>query len=252
MNKLPILGGLLLSLAAVPAMAQETAYTTSTTNVEAGPAPDYPVVGSFGAGTPVTLYGCVGGYSWCDVSYGDARGWVDGSQLAYPYQDQRVPIAVYGPELNLTVVSFSFGSYWDEHYRGRPFYAERARFEHHAPPPAVHRGPPPPLPARAGGPGPHPEGRPEARPGEPHPGEPHPAPVAARPEAARPEPPARPEARPEARPVEPTAHVDVPHPQPAPRPVEAPRPAAAPAERPAAPHPAEQHPGEHPEGEQPH
>ena len=128
MKRISILGGLAVSLFALPALAQETAYTTSTVTLQAGPAPDYPAVGTFGADTPVTLYGCLDGYNWCDVSYQDARGWVDGQALAYPYQDQRVPIAVYGPELSLPVVSFTFGSYWDDHYRGRPFFTERERF----------------------------------------------------------------------------------------------------------------------------
>jgi len=241
MKRLSILGGLAVSLFALPAMAQETAYTTGTVTLEAGPAPDYPVVGSFGAGTPVTLYGCLDGYVWCDVSYQDARGWVDGQALAYPYQDQRVPIAVYGPELSLPVVTFTFGSYWDEHYHGRPFFAERERFERHAPPPPPpHREAPPPLPPRGGG-APHP--------GEAHPPERGPGPAVAHPEPAHPQP--------EARPAAPAPR---PQPQPAAHPPEPPHPAAPaqaphPVPPPQAAHPPEPHPAEeHHEGpaEQPH
>jgi len=233
MKRLSILGGLAVSLFALPAMAQETAYTTSNVTLEAGPAPDYPAVGSFGAGTPVTLYGCLDGYVWCDVSYQDARGWVDGQALAYPYQDQRVPIAVYGPQLSLPIVSFSFGTYWDEHYHDRPFFAQRERFEHHAPPPPPpRRGPPPPLPGH-GGPAPHP--------GEAHPPERGPAPAVAHPEAAHPEAAhPQPEARPPAPHPQPVAHPqEAPHPAPA----QAPHPAAAPHPEPAA-HPPEAHPPE--------
>ena len=235
MKRISILGGLAVSLFALPALAQETAYTTSSVTLEAGPATDYPAVGTFGAGTPVTLYGCLDGYNWCDVSYQDARGWVDGQALAYPYEDQRVPIDVYGPELSLPVVSFTFGSYWDDHYRGRPFFTERERFEHHAPPPPPpHREAPPPLPPRG------------AHPGEAHPPERGPGPAAAHPEAAHPQPAAHP---PAAHPPEP------PHPPAAPAPhpqaVPAPHPQAAPVP----PHPAEPHPAEeHHEGQpdQPH
>jgi len=230
MKRISLLGGLAVSLFALPAMAQETAYTTTEVTIEAGPAPDYPSLGSFGAGTPVTLYGCLDGWTWCDVSYGEVRGWVDGEALTYPYEDQRVPIAVYGPELSLPIVSFTFGDYWDRHYRGRPFYAERARFERHAPPPPRHREAPPPLPARG-----HAEFHPGAGPAEHAPPGPHPAPVVAHPEP-------RPVEHPEARPPE-GSGAPVPHPQPAmhapePRPQGAP-PRPEPAAHP--PHPGEEH-----------
>lgn len=258
MRRLSILGGLAVSLFALPAMAQETVYTTATVALEAGPAPDYPIVGTFGAGTPLTLYGCLDGYNWCDVSYQDVRGWVDGQALVYPYEDQRVPIAVYGPELSLPIVSFSFDDYWEHHYHDRPFFRERDRYEHHEPPPPPRREAPPPLPGRGQG---HPG---EGRPGEgrfPDRGEGRP-PDHAQP-GLRPEPVGRPpEQRPgEARPqFVPQPHPQgEPHPQPQgrppePRPQVAPRPAPPPAARPPeprpqpAPHPPEEHrePGEQP------
>ena len=234
MKRISILGGLAVSLFALPAMAQETAYTTEGVNIEAGPAPDYPSLGSFGPGTPVTLYGCLDGYTWCDVSYQDARGWVDGQALAFPYEDQRVPIAVYGPQLSLPIVTFSFGDYWGRHYHDRPFFAERERFERHAPPPPPpHREAPPPLPRRGEGrPGGEVAHPPEHGPGpQGHPPVPHPEPGA--------------------RPPEPHPQAVAPHPQPEARPVE-PRPAARPPEphpQPAA-HPPEEH--REPPGDQPH
>jgi hypothetical protein len=36
-----------------------------------------------------------------------------------------------GAAWNVPTFQFSFGSYWDSHYRGRPFYRERVRWEHH-------------------------------------------------------------------------------------------------------------------------
>ena len=252
MKRFSIFGGVAVSLFALPALAQETVYTTGTVALQAGPAPDYPVVGTFGANTPVTLYGCLDGYNWCDVSYQDARGWVDGQALAFPYEDQRVPVAVYGPELSLPIVTFSFGDYWDHHYHDRPFYAERERFERHAPPPPPpHRDRPPPLPARGGPPV-------EGRPGEVHPPERGPGPEATRPEphpqpGPRPQPEARPQ--PEGRP-QPEARQPVVHPPEQPRPQAAPAPHPQPAARPPEPHPqAAPHPGEeHHEGQadQPH
>jgi uncharacterized protein YraI len=234
MKRYSILGGLAVSLLALPAAAQETAYTTTGVTLEAGPASDYPEVVGIAPGAPVNLYGCLDGWTWCDVSYGDARGWVNAEDLAFPYEDQRVPVAVYGPQLSLPVVTFSFGDYWGRYYHDRPFFAERERFERHAPPPPPpHRPPPPPLhrgpegrPPEHGpadhAPPPHPE--PQARPAPaPHP-EGHPVPeahpVEPHPQAVQhpPEPHPQPAARPEARPPEP-------HPQAAPHPPEQPHPA---------------------------
>ena len=241
MKRISILSGLAVSLLALPAMAQETVYTTVEVPLEAGPAPDYPVVGTFGAGTPLTLYGCLDGYTWCDVSYADARGWVDGQELAFPYQDESLPIAVYGPQLSLPLITFSFDNYWGEHYHDRPFFRERDRFERHAPPPPPpHRDVPRmtprgrPFEGRPGGnvpvPGPHPgEYHPQEQPhpqGQPHPQEqPHPQ--------AQPQPRPQPQQQPH------------PQPQPAARPPEQQRPAQQPAQ-----HPAEEH--HEPPGEQPH
>jgi uncharacterized protein YraI len=236
MKRFSILGGLAVSLLALPAAAQETAYTTTGVNLEAGPASDYPEVVGIPPGTPVNLYGCLDGWTWCDVSYSDARGWVNAENLAFPYEDQRVPVAVYGPQLSLPIVSFSFGDYWEQHYHDRPFFRERERWERHAPPPPPPRRPPPP-PLHRG-----PEGRPVNAPEEhapPHPGPaPHPE--------GRPVPEARPV--PEGRPPEPhpqaVQHPPEPHPQPAQHAPE-PHPQAVPhppePHPPAEPHPAEEH-----------
>ena len=58
----------------------------------------------------------------------DARGWVAGNELAYFYQQRYVPVVEYGPRIGLPIVVFSFDTYWDRYYRGRPFYGERTRW----------------------------------------------------------------------------------------------------------------------------
>ena len=105
-----------------------TAMTTEPANLRAGPAFDFPVVDSIPDDARVTVHGCVSAYRWCDVSWRDARGWVAGDELAYFYQQRYVPIVEYGPRIGLPVVVFSFDTYWDRHYRGRPFYGERTRW----------------------------------------------------------------------------------------------------------------------------
>ena len=105
-----------------------TAMTTEPTNLRAGPAFDFPVVDSIPDDAHVTVHGCVRAYRWCDISWRDARGWVSGSELAYFYQQRYVPVVEYGPRIALPVVGFSFDTYWDRYYRGRPFYGERTRW----------------------------------------------------------------------------------------------------------------------------
>ena len=105
-----------------------TAMTTEPTNLRAGPAFDFPVVDSIPDDARVTVHGCVRAYRWCDISWRDARGWVAGDELAYFYQQRYVPVVEYGPRIGLPIVVFSFDTYWDRYYRGRPFYGERTRW----------------------------------------------------------------------------------------------------------------------------
>jgi uncharacterized protein YraI len=136
------IGTAALSVASGPVSAQSQAYTNQPVYLYAGPAQDYPVVAQLPAGQPVAVYGCVSGYTWCDVAIAQARGWVYGGYLTYPYQGSNVPIMTYGTAIGLPLVTFSIGTYWDHYYRGRPWYSERGRWANHPPPP--HRPPPPP------------------------------------------------------------------------------------------------------------
>jgi uncharacterized protein YraI len=131
-----------LSLA-VPALAQAAdGYVTGNVNLRAGPAPDYPLIALIPAGTEVDVQGCTDGWEWCDViAYGN-RGWVAGNFVEYDYQDRPVLLPAYGAQIGIPIVTFVIGSYWDNHYRNRPFYRERSRWYRR---PIVRRPPPPPL-----------------------------------------------------------------------------------------------------------
>jgi uncharacterized protein YraI len=104
----------------------ETAYTTKSINLRAGPSRDYELVAQAPAGAPVDVYGCVDDWTWCDVSLGDDRGWVYAGNLVYPYQNRRVVILGNGPLFGFPIEVFSVGSYWDTYYRGRPWYSRRS------------------------------------------------------------------------------------------------------------------------------
>lgn len=127
LNHLKALCLLSVSLLAVPtvAVAQQLAYAAKTVNMRAGPSLDYPVVATLGSGTAMTIYGCLQGYTWCDVVVGASRGWVYSGNLVYPYQGRNVPVMSYGSSIGLGIVSFSMGNYWDNYYTDYPWYPQR-------------------------------------------------------------------------------------------------------------------------------
>ena len=137
-----------LLLVPAAAFAQAQAVTNSSVNLRAGPARDYPVVSQLPGGLPVTVMGCVAGYSWCDIATPNLRGWVYAGRLNYPYQGNPVPVLGYGNAIGLPIVTFSIGTYWGNYYRGRPWYRDQSRWAHR----------PPPRPPRPGA------GRPPGRP----------------------------------------------------------------------------------------
>lgn len=142
-----------LALPAV-ACAQSQAYTNTTVNVRAGPAPDYPIVTQLPGGVPLSVMGCLSNYQWCDVAAPNLRGWVYAGSLSYPYQGANVPLMNYGTVIGLPIVTFSIGTYWGNYYRGRPWYGQQSRWAHHPPPPP----PPPPRPGAGRPPGGRPPG----------------------------------------------------------------------------------------------
>jgi len=111
----------------VPAASQaQTAYTTRTVNMRAGPSRDYPVVDQLQPGEAVEINGCLDDWTWCDVSVGNDRGWVYAGSLESPYRNRRVVIYGNGPMFGYPIVGFSVGPYWDTYYRGRPWYSRRS------------------------------------------------------------------------------------------------------------------------------
>jgi len=119
----------LAGTAITPTWAQAaTGYVLGDTDVFAGPDEDYPVVDSLDDGQPVYIHGCLQDWSWCDVSYEDDRGWVYGEDIVADYHGGREAIINIAPYIGIGILAFSFDSYWDAHYRGRYFYAERPRW----------------------------------------------------------------------------------------------------------------------------
>jgi uncharacterized protein YraI len=117
-----------LAFLVAPALAQAAqGFVASPTSLRAGPGGQFPDVDRLPAGAPVTVFGCLGGRSWCDVGFRGDRGWVAGQDLEIFYQNRRVRIVEVSPTF-VPAVSFSVSSYWDRYYRGRPFFRDRDRF----------------------------------------------------------------------------------------------------------------------------
>lgn len=98
-------------------------------NVRAGPDRHFPAATWLLAGTRVTIVGCVESWRWCDVIAGRDRGWVYARYLTVTVGGRAETIARAGPGSGLPVIPFELGTYWNEHYAGRPFVARQAYWE---------------------------------------------------------------------------------------------------------------------------
>lgn len=157
-------GAVLLTLCA--GAGAQNAMTTTSADLYAGPDDSYPMVAQLDSDTPVQVYGCLDDWSWCDVGFEDARGWLYSPDITYAYQGGYVPLYQYAPSLGIAVVPFSLDVYWGHYYQGRPWFARRDDWGHRG---IEHRrplGPPP-----SAGPPPRPEPRPRvaSRPEDHHP-----------------------------------------------------------------------------------
>jgi len=104
-------------------------YATSSVNERAGPDTSFPSIIVIPAGAAVTIYGCVQAGDWCDVDWSGNRGWVSATYLQSVYGSQRVAVPVYRAQLGIPFISFDLGVYWGTHYRSRPFFADRGRWD---------------------------------------------------------------------------------------------------------------------------
>ena len=130
MNK--TIGAIALASAIVvpgAAMAAATAIATTNVNLRAGPSTQYPAVNVVRSGDGVRVFGCLSNRSWCDVAYAGQRGWMSSNYLAYVRGGTRYVGPQVVTSIGVPVISFSFGNYWDNHYRGRSFYRDRARWD---------------------------------------------------------------------------------------------------------------------------
>jgi len=114
----------LMAVMSGPALAATRGATVSSVNLRAGPGTWYPVVMTMPPSAALTIYGCLDAASWCDVSWGGARGWVSSNYVSIYYQGQTVVLSpALIPMIGLTVVAFN-QAYWNNHYAGQPWYGQ--------------------------------------------------------------------------------------------------------------------------------
>jgi len=120
--------------------AAQTAITTNSVNVRAGPERMFPTVTWLSSGTTVTVVGCTANWRWCDVIAGRDRGWVYTRFLAYSLNGRTVTIVNGGPNLGLPSIEFSLGPYWDDHYQNQHWFGRKHYWQNR-----WNRRPPPPA-----------------------------------------------------------------------------------------------------------
>lgn len=128
MKKFRIFAAALFAALLAPAVASAaTGYVITDLNVRAGPSTAYPVVDVYPGGTRVDVIGCTSGPGWCDVSAYGVRGWVSANYLDLYYDGYRARAPQLIGRVGVPTISFSIGTYWDNHYRDRSFYRYRDR-----------------------------------------------------------------------------------------------------------------------------
>ncbi|QIB35206.1 SH3 domain-containing protein [Ancylobacter pratisalsi] len=107
---------------ASPGTAATTAVATANVNLRAGPSTAYPAVTLVPAGTPITTFGCVTGYTWCDVAFAGYRGWVAADYIQLVYGGAPVVLtATVATAVGIGVVAYN-RAYWDRYYSAYPWY----------------------------------------------------------------------------------------------------------------------------------
>jgi uncharacterized protein YraI len=124
-----LLAASLVTLSPVKAAAaRPNGYPVTNVNLRAGPGTYYPAIVVVPARSWISIRGCLADYAWCEVIAAGNRGWMRSIYLQGWYQNHYYSLGDYAPRLGYPVVAFDVKPYWDQHYRDRPFYGERARW----------------------------------------------------------------------------------------------------------------------------
>ncbi len=123
-----ILAAAALVVAAPTAALAARGYATDAVKMRAGPGTEYPVVTVIPDSARVNIHGCLSDIDWCDVTWSGDRGWVSANYLNYYYGNRFVYLPDYADVIGVPIVTFSFDSYWNNYYVGRPWYHNRSHW----------------------------------------------------------------------------------------------------------------------------
>ncbi|TYC48301.1 SH3 domain-containing protein [Rhodobacterales bacterium] len=91
-------------------------------NLRAGPGRQFPVVTIIPNNAKVLIYGCTDDAAWCDVGFGENRGWVASQDLEVTYHNRQVYLTpATARSIGLVTVPFGL-TYWNAHYVGRSWH----------------------------------------------------------------------------------------------------------------------------------
>jgi uncharacterized protein YraI len=150
-NTLVALGALTAVTLAAQAAEATPGYVTSSVSLRAGPSTSYPRVVLLQRGALVEIYGCVNGFTWCDIDWRGYRGWARGAYLQVLYQQHHRPIATYGRYLSIPFIGFDIDIYWNNYYHNRPFFGTLPHFHKQGGQPPQGNQPPQGGPPPKGG-----------------------------------------------------------------------------------------------------
>lgn len=104
------------------AAAATVAVATGNVNLRAGPSTQYPAITVVPVGASIVTHGCLAGYTWCDVGFGNYRGWVSAHYIQIYYQGNPIVLTpAVATTVGIAVVGFS-NVYWDTYYSSYPWY----------------------------------------------------------------------------------------------------------------------------------
>ena len=92
---------------ASPAQAA-SGYTINDFHLYAGPGHSFPRLETVPENARVHIFGCNPSFTWCDVSWGAARGWIDANGIETPYAGRRMTVAEVGASLSVPVISSTY------------------------------------------------------------------------------------------------------------------------------------------------
>jgi len=83
-----------------------TAVSSAHLNLRTGPGPQYPVVATIGRDDKIDVHGCLKEVTWCDVNWGDQRGWASADYIAYDTEDGPKVLPLAGDAIDIPLVTY--------------------------------------------------------------------------------------------------------------------------------------------------